>query len=105
MASTPEGKVKLRVKNMLSKYGADVYYFWPVQTGMGSRTLDCLGAHKGAMFAIETKAPGKHPTELQELIIEEMERAGITVFVIGERDIGGFYEYSGMEDLARWLRR
>jgi len=72
---------------------------------MGSKTLDCLGAHKGAMFAVETKAPGKHPTQLQELIIEEMERAGIIVFVIGERETADVYKYSGIEDLTRWLRR
>lgn len=105
MASTPEAKVKLRVKNILSQCGDDIYYFWPVQTGMGSRTLDCLGAHKGAAFSIETKAPGKHPTEIQELVIEEMERAGMTVFVIGERETADAYKYSGIEDLTRWLRR
>ena len=105
MASTPEGKVKARVKDIISKCGDDAYCFWPVQTGMGSRTLDCLGVHKGAAFAIETKAPGKHPTEIQELIIEQMERAGVTVFVIGERETGDAYRYSGIEDLTRWLRQ
>ena len=42
---TPEGKVKVKVKNLLNAYGA--YHFWPVQTGMGARTLDCLGCHNG----------------------------------------------------------
>ena len=103
MASTPEGKVKVKVKLLLNKH--DTYHFWPVQTGLGSRTLDCLGCHKGDMFAVETKAPGQHPTELQELIISEIERSGGVVFVIGERATDDVYKYSGMEDLSRWLNR
>ena len=45
---TPEGKVKVKVKNLLNAYGC--YHFWPVQTGMGASTLDCLGCHNGRAF-------------------------------------------------------
>jgi pyruvate-formate lyase-activating enzyme len=77
---TPEGKVKTRVKNMLNAYGA--YHFWPVQTGMGARTLDCLGCHNGRSFAIETKAPGKKMTEQQKAIAERMEYSRCKVFTV-----------------------
>ena len=77
---TPEGKVKAAVKRILKKH--EVYYFMPVQTGYGSPTLDILACHKGEFFAIETKAPGKHPTKRQDIIIMEMENANAEVFVI-----------------------
>src|SRR5262249_28281728 len=77
---TPEAKVKARAKKVLNAHGA--YHFWPVQTGMGSRTLDCLGCIRGAFFAIETKAPGKKPTKLQEHTIEQMQLAKAKVVVI-----------------------
>jgi len=85
MATTPEGKVKKLVKLHLKAAGA--YGFWPVQTGMGSRTLDCLGCHRRRAFAIETKAPGKQPTEQQLWLIQQMQLAGMAVFVIDSTDL------------------
>ena len=84
MASTPEGKVKAKVKRRLAEAGA--YAFWPVQTGMGSRTLDCLGSHRGRAFAIETKAEGKALTEQQEWIRQRIQLSGGKVFVINTTD-------------------
>jgi hypothetical protein len=83
---TPEGRVKKKVKALLTENKA--YQFWPVQTGFGAPTLDCIGCHEGEYYAVETKAPGQQ---------------GV-VFVIGETqdELG---EYSGMEDLRRWLKR
>lgn len=118
MATTPEGKVKDRVKRILKKHNC--YQFWPVQTGYGSATLDCLGCCEGAYFAIETKAPGKHPTARQQLTIEDMRKAGAMVFVIGEYKQGDrIYpsvdegpdgrvqicdeEYSGLGALEAWI--
>ena len=93
MSETPEGKVKRKVKELLSAYGA--YWFCPVQTGMGARTLDFLGAHSGRFFAIETKAPGKHMTEQQRAIADRIEKAGGKVF-----EINGDYT-----ELEEWLRQ
>lgn len=95
MADTPEAKVKRRVSQLL-KAAKEVYYFMPVQTGYGSPTLDYLGSSRGRAFAIETKAPGKSPTTRQKVIIKEMERAGMKVFVIA----GNPEEY---EALRIWL--
>lgn len=63
---TPEGKIKARLKRALKPFGNKVYQFWPVQTGYGTKTLDCLLCVAGQFIAIETKAPGKKLTALQE---------------------------------------
>ncbi len=91
---TPEGKVKVKVKNLLNAYGT--YHFWPVQTGMGARTLDCLGCHNGRAFAIETKAPGKKMTEQQRAIADRMEYSRCKVFEISSPD--------ELLELEHWLR-
>lgn len=98
--ATPEGKVKDKVKRLLKKYGC--YQFWPVQTGYGAPTLDCIGCHCGLFFSVETKAPGKHPTPRQRLTMDDMRDAQAAVFVIGEKllDDG---TYSGMGELEAWL--
>lgn len=83
-AVTPEGKVKAKVKNVLNAYGC--YHFWPVQTGMGARTLDCLGCHNGRAFAIETKAPGKKMTPQQASIATRIEDSQCKVFEISTPD-------------------
>lgn len=80
MAKTPEGKVKDRVKAVLKKY--NVYSFMPVQAGYGASTLDFLCCHKGRFFAIETKAPGKKPTERQQIVISQITDADGVVFII-----------------------
>ena len=98
--STPEGKVKARVKKRLDAAGA--YNHWPVQTGYGAACLDCHGCHNGIYYAIETKAPGKHPTPRQELTMENIRDAGGYVLVIGEAlEDDGFY--SGEVELDEWL--
>ncbi len=115
----PEAKVKGRVKVILKEKGA--YQHWPVQTGYGAACLDCHGVFMGYYFAIETKAPGKHPTPRQKLTIGDIEKSGGKVFVIGESIVhrkgdtirvhhGPFKTYvtwvdiySGEEALKQWL--
>ncbi len=121
MAQTPEGKVKDQVKRLLKKYGC--YQFWPVQTGYGAPTLDCIACAFGHFLGIETKAPGKHPTPRQRMTIEDMRGAEATVFVVGEKllykkgePMVGMIKlpegkdplaphdiYSGMGELEAWL--
>ena len=81
MSSTPEGRVKRQVTDYL-KSQSGLYYFMPVPSGYGESTLDYIGCYRGLLFAIETKAPGKHPTNRQKQIISAIERAGGAVFVI-----------------------
>lgn len=89
MASTPEGKVKTKVKAALKHLqdkGYPVYYHMPVTNGMGAPTLDFVGCINGKYFAIETKAPGKKATPRQENTISEMKKAGAAVLVWDGRD-------------------
>jgi|SRR5208283_153499 len=90
---TPEGKVKADVKKYLDSIGA--YHFWPVQTGMGATTLDCLacipfqsagprGLYRpvGRFWAIETKRPSGRATGRQNLIIGRVGKAhGMAVVI------------------------
>jgi len=91
---TPENKVKARVKEVL--HANEVYYMMPVQAGFGRPGLDFHCIHMGHGFCIETKAPGKRPTKLQGLTIEQIRAAGGTCFVIdGTGD--------SVDELEAWL--
>ena len=81
MATTPEGRVKRQVTDFLKSLD-QIYYFMPVPSGYGESTLDYIGCYRGLLFAIETKAPGKRPTNRQNQIISAITRAGGRVFVI-----------------------
>ena len=94
MASTPEGRTKAKISELLKAAGA--YYHMPVQNGMGKPTLDYIGCHHGRFFAIEAKAPGKKPTPRQEGTIKEINLAMGMVFVIDGTD--GSYDL-----LKMWL--
>jgi hypothetical protein len=91
---TPEGKVKKKVTATLKKYKA--YYHMPVQSGYGAVALDYHVCHHGQYAGIETKAPGKKPTKLQQQVIEEIEAAGGDVFIIKDD--------TGVALLESWLR-
>lgn len=79
---TPEGRIKAKVKKALDQLGDDVWRFMPVQSGYGSVALDYLLAIRGRFVAIETKAPGKKLTPLQEATKAALEKAGALVFVV-----------------------
>lgn len=80
--STPEGKVKERVKKLLRSF--DIYWHMPVQNGMGAPSLDFICCVRGYYLAIETKAPGKKPTPRQELTMGDISKAGGFVFVVSD---------------------
>lgn len=90
---TPEGKVKARVKALLTEHGA--YYHMPVQAGYGAPALDFWVCHNGRFAGIETKAPGKKPTPRQKLTIEQVVEAGGVAMVIDGTDY---------EELEEWLK-
>lgn len=83
MGITPEGKVKKAVIKLLERFKDEgLYHFMPVPSGYGESSLDFIGCFKGKFFAIETKAPGKKPSALQQRMIERMIEAGGVAFVI-----------------------
>jgi len=95
MASTPEGKVKAAVKQLLKTVG--IWSYMPVQNGMGVVGIPDLiccrpyvvkpedvGRTLGLFVAIETKAPGKrgNTTPNQDARISEIRDAyGLAVVV------------------------
>jgi hypothetical protein len=79
---TPEGRVKAKVKKALDTLGADCWRFMPVQTGFGSPALDYLLSIRGRFVAIETKAPGRKLTPLQEGTKAAIEAAGGIVLIV-----------------------
>lgn len=96
---TPEGIVKAAVNKVLGGYGHHVYRFMPVPTGFGKKTLDYLVCAWGTFVSIETKAPGKKPTNLQNVAIKQIRDAGGVVFVIDRAEhVGTLKEY--LDDLA-----
>jgi hypothetical protein len=98
MAATPEGKVKDKIRKTLNAF-EDVWWTAPVPYGYGESTLDFLCGVKFrgmlAFFAIEAKAPKKHPTPRQVLLIEKLRNMGAKVFVIDGDE--------GIDELRIWL--
>lgn len=53
------------------------YCFWPVQTGFGARTVDCLACYRGLFLAIEVKrSAGGKTTARQTRTLTEVRSAG-----------------------------
>jgi hypothetical protein len=95
--STPEGKVKTRIKKLLNQYGA--YSHAPVQNGMGQPSLDFICCYNGLYLAIEAKAPGKHPSERQLKTMEQISKAGGVAIVVGTSE----ESFDGLERLLKGL--
>lgn len=74
MSATPESKVKAEIIFNLKKRGA--YYFMPVQTGYGARTVDILACLDGRFVAIECKAGRNKPTAMQEKTLTDVRACG-----------------------------
>lgn len=103
MSKTPEGKVKDRVKEILTDAGA--YHNWPVPGGYGSPMLDCVGCHRGDFFMIETKAKGQIMTARQEFTKAQVELAGGVVFLITGIIENDPDTWPGFTELENWLKR
>ena len=107
MKQKPEGVVKNEVKKILLSYGifpakdahqftkaCHGWYFMPSQNGFGITAVpDFIGHYQGKFFAIETKAPGKVPTKLQQFQLDALNISGAKAFTID-----GNYEA-----LKKWL--
>lgn len=94
--TTPESKVKAKVRKILASYDG-MYAYWPVPSGFGNTSLDCLGCFRAHFFSIETKAAGKKPTLRQMDELNKIELAmGRTFVIAGESD-------PAFDELCRWL--
>ena len=93
MATTPEGKVKDKVKKFLKEHG--IWYYVPVSAGYGVHGIpDFVCCADGLFVGIETKAPGKREkknrgcTALQALRGKEIvEAGGVWCVVDGDEDL------------------
>lgn len=87
--STPEGRVKDKVKRRLTAEFPLCYRFMPVQNGMGAPALDFYFCIDGVFVGIETKktppsgsrtAPA--PTPRQRTTMEDITTAGGLAFLV-----------------------
>jgi Holliday junction resolvase len=97
MASTPESRVKKKVKDELDKMG--VYHFSPMQNGMGRAGIpDIIGCFEGQFIAIECKAGKGTTTALQERELTRIQNAGGYALVVNEHNI------TQLQEITEWIR-
>lgn len=105
-----EASVKRHAKRALETKQA--YQFWPVQTGYGAATLDCLacvpititadmvGRQVGVFVAIETKREGvKQVTSRQAETMRTVRKAAGVALMVNEPDS------AAIEDQIKWAIR
>lgn len=92
-----ERRVKAVVKKLLDSYSPAVWYFMPVQRGLGCKrgVPDFVGVCNGCFFSVETKAPGRKPTKLQWHMMSLIGKAGGKAFVIDSAE--------NLPTLEKWL--
>jgi penicillin-binding protein-related factor A (putative recombinase) len=79
-----ETDLKVMFRKWLTEQGA--YFFSPVQTGYGKRTVDDLICFRGQFIAAEAKKPGKYKsplagcTGIQKNTLKEVAAAGGLAF-------------------------
>lgn len=92
MASTPESKVKTKIKAILKEQG--VYYAMPIGTGYGNAGVpDFLCCVNGRFVAIEAKAGNGQTTALQDKNLRDIAAANGITFVIREDNIDALAGY------------
>jgi hypothetical protein len=97
MATTPEAKVKAKIKAILKVH--NVYYAMPIGTGYGNSGVpDFLCCVNGHFLGIEAKAGKGMTTALQEKNIQQIKDAGGTAVVVNEDTL----EY--LEQLIQLMR-
>ncbi len=87
--STPEKKVKDRVKRVLA--GCGIYYFMPATHGYGSSGVpDIIACRNGLFIGIECKANGGKPTTLQLKNLGDIVAAGGVGILVDETGLASF---------------
>lgn len=87
--STPEHKVKEKIKKILKQRGA--FYFMPAGTPFGTAGVsDFVGCYRGRFFSIEAKAGDNKPTGLQlKFMVQVQQVGGISIWVNEENAEAG----------------
>jgi pantoate kinase len=86
MATTPEAKVKAKIKAILKSH--DIYYAMPIGTGYGNSGVpDFLCCVNGKFVAIEAKAGKGQATALQLRNLAQINNAGGYACIINETNL------------------
>ena len=86
MATTPESRVKAKIKAILKAH--NVYYAMPIGTGYGNSGVpDFLCCVYGYFIAIEAKAGNGTTTALQEKNLTNVRESGGVALVINETNL------------------
>jgi len=86
MSTTPESKVKKRVREMLDALG--IYHFMPPANGFGRAGIpDIIACMDGHFIAIECKAGKGTTTALQDRELDRIHNAGGTTYIARESNI------------------
>ena len=86
MASTPEAKVKAKIKAILKAH--NVYNAMPIGTGYGNSGVpDFLCCVNGKFVAIEAKAGKGQATDLQLKNLSDINKAGGYACIINETNL------------------
>lgn len=86
MATTPEAKVKAKIKTILKEH--NVYYAMPIGSGYGNAGVpDFLCCVNGYFVAIEAKAGKGQATALQLKNLEQINKAGGYTCIINETNL------------------
>lgn len=86
MATTPEAKVKAKIKAILKAHS--IYYAMPIGTGYGNSGVpDFLCCVNGKFVAIEAKAGKGEVTALQLKNLSDINKAGGYTLVIRENNL------------------
>jgi len=100
MATTPESKVKAKIKKILKDNS--VYFAMPIGTGYGSSGVpDFLCCVNGHFLAIEAKAGKGTTTALQDKNIREIKESGGMAVVIAEEQL----ELGYLEQLIQLMKQ
>jgi Holliday junction resolvase len=92
MASTPESKVKTKIKAILKEQG--VYYAMPIGTGYGNAGVpDFLCCVNGRFVAIEAKANNGQTTALQDKNLRDIAASNGVTLVIREDNVTALAGY------------
>jgi hypothetical protein len=86
MATTPEAKVKAKIKTILKEH--NVYYAMPIGSGYGNAGVpDFLCCVNGYFVAIEAKAGKGQATALQLKNLGQINKAGGYTCIINETNL------------------
>ena len=96
MATTPEAKVKAKIKAILKAH--NIYYAMPIGTGYGNSGVpDFLCCVNGKFLAIEAKAGNGKTTALQQKNLERIKESGGITAVIYETNIAYLEKWVAQE--------